>query len=297
MGSTGVGPDPAGAWKGTAMMPHAIVAALFMTVLATSALAATWCVPHEEIGGACQKVSPTIQGAIDRGAPGDTIRVGPGNPAERITITKRVRMIGLPGHRITDAGLDHGGVLLSFAGDIASPVFLRLELDVVTSSAGIVVPSTVTNAQFKGVRVTSTARPRPALRLPGQPERADVLHRGHRRDPARLGLRGGHRAERRHLARPRSVPRPLRHREHAELGALLRPGDRRPVLAAGPGARPAERKKLVIEMQKRVLENAYFTTGLWWTRNVVHRAKVKNYVAPPSHYTNQKLEDVWLAED
>jgi len=37
--------------------------------------------------------------------------------------------------------------------------------------------------------------------------------------------------------------------------------------------------------------------GLWWTRNVVHWAKVKNYVAPPSHYTNQKLQDVWLSED
>jgi hypothetical protein len=24
---------------------------------------------------------------------------------------------------------------------------------------------------------------------------------------------------------------------------------------------------------------------------------VKNYVAPPNHYTNQKLQDVWLSED
>ena len=59
---------------------------------------------------------------------------------------------------------------------------------------------------------------------------------------------------------------------------------------------PAERKKLVIELQKRLLENAYYMPGLWWTRNVVHWAKVRNYVAPPSHYTNQKLQDVWLAE-
>jgi peptide/nickel transport system substrate-binding protein len=59
----------------------------------------------------------------------------------------------------------------------------------------------------------------------------------------------------------------------------------------------AERKKLVIEMQKRVLDQAYYMPGLWWTRRVVHWAKVKNYVAPPSHYTNQKLQDVWLSED
>jgi peptide/nickel transport system substrate-binding protein len=60
---------------------------------------------------------------------------------------------------------------------------------------------------------------------------------------------------------------------------------------------PTERKKLVIELQKRVLEQAYYMPGLWWTRRVVHWAKVKNYVAPPSHYTNQKLQDVWLSED
>jgi peptide/nickel transport system substrate-binding protein len=60
---------------------------------------------------------------------------------------------------------------------------------------------------------------------------------------------------------------------------------------------PAERKKLVHQLQKIVLENAYYMPGLWWTRNVVHLAKVKNYVAPPSHYTNQKLQDVWLTEE
>jgi peptide/nickel transport system substrate-binding protein len=58
-----------------------------------------------------------------------------------------------------------------------------------------------------------------------------------------------------------------------------------------------ERKKLIIQLQKLVLENVYYMPGLWWTRNVVHWAKLKNYVAPPSHYTNQKLQDVWLSED
>ena len=60
---------------------------------------------------------------------------------------------------------------------------------------------------------------------------------------------------------------------------------------------PTERKKIVIQLQKRVLEQAYYMPGLWWTRRVVHWTKVKNYVAPPSHYTNQKLQDVWLSED
>jgi peptide/nickel transport system substrate-binding protein len=60
---------------------------------------------------------------------------------------------------------------------------------------------------------------------------------------------------------------------------------------------PAERRKLVIELQKIVLENAYHLPGLWWSRNVVHWTKVKNWIAPPSHFTNQKLQDVWLSED
>jgi len=60
---------------------------------------------------------------------------------------------------------------------------------------------------------------------------------------------------------------------------------------------PVERKKLVTEAEKIVLENVYYLPGLWWTRNLVHWAKVKNYVGPPNYYSNQKLQDVWLAED
>jgi peptide/nickel transport system substrate-binding protein len=60
---------------------------------------------------------------------------------------------------------------------------------------------------------------------------------------------------------------------------------------------PIERRKLVIDLQKIVLEHAYHMPGLWWRRNVVHWAKVKNWIAPPSHFTNQKLQDVWLSED
>jgi len=60
---------------------------------------------------------------------------------------------------------------------------------------------------------------------------------------------------------------------------------------------PADRKRAILQLQKRVLEHAYYMPGLWWSRNVVHWAKVKNYVAPPNHYANQKLQDIWLSED
>jgi peptide/nickel transport system substrate-binding protein len=58
-----------------------------------------------------------------------------------------------------------------------------------------------------------------------------------------------------------------------------------------------ERKKLINEIERIVLEHVYYIPGLWWARSVVHWAKVKNYVAPPNHYSNQKLQDVWLSED
>jgi ABC-type transport system substrate-binding protein len=60
---------------------------------------------------------------------------------------------------------------------------------------------------------------------------------------------------------------------------------------------PVERKTLVFEIEKIMLENACIAPGLWWTRIMVHWAKVKNYVAPPNYYSNQKLQDVRLSED
>jgi hypothetical protein len=60
---------------------------------------------------------------------------------------------------------------------------------------------------------------------------------------------------------------------------------------------PSERKRLVNEIEKIVLENAYYIPGLWWARTIVHWAKVKNYVAPPNHFSSQKLQDVRLSED
>jgi hypothetical protein len=53
----------------------------------------------------------------------------------------------------------------------------------------------------------------------------------------------------------------------------------------------------VNQFEKIVFEKAYFAPGLWWVRSIVHWAKVKNWKAAPSHYSNQKLQDVWLAED
>jgi peptide/nickel transport system substrate-binding protein len=59
---------------------------------------------------------------------------------------------------------------------------------------------------------------------------------------------------------------------------------------------PAQRIALVQEMQRLALTQGYFIQGLWSERVVVHSPRVQNYVAHPSHYTNQRLQDVWLSK-
>jgi peptide/nickel transport system substrate-binding protein len=61
---------------------------------------------------------------------------------------------------------------------------------------------------------------------------------------------------------------------------------------------PKERLKLLRQFEKRVIdEKAYqFPPTLWWQRIVPHSTKVKGWKITPSHYVNQDLRDVWLAE-
>ena len=61
---------------------------------------------------------------------------------------------------------------------------------------------------------------------------------------------------------------------------------------------PKERLKLIRQFEKRVIdEKAYqFPPTLWWQRIVPHWAKLKGWKITPSHYVNQDLRDVWLAE-
>jgi peptide/nickel transport system substrate-binding protein len=60
---------------------------------------------------------------------------------------------------------------------------------------------------------------------------------------------------------------------------------------------PKERLKLIRQFEKRVLdEKAYQFHILWWQRIIPHSAKVKGWKITPSHYVNQDLGNVWLAE-
>jgi len=60
---------------------------------------------------------------------------------------------------------------------------------------------------------------------------------------------------------------------------------------------PKLRLALLRQFEKRVLdEKAYQFHILWWQRIIPHWAKVKGWKITPSHYLNQDLAGVWLAE-
>jgi len=60
---------------------------------------------------------------------------------------------------------------------------------------------------------------------------------------------------------------------------------------------PEERKKFLRALEKRLLdEEAHYIYTLQWHRIVPHNAKVRGWTITPSHFLNQQLDAVWLAE-
>jgi peptide/nickel transport system substrate-binding protein len=60
---------------------------------------------------------------------------------------------------------------------------------------------------------------------------------------------------------------------------------------------PEERKTLIRQFEKRLLdEEAHYILTLQWHRIIPHNAKVKGWQITPSHYLNNQLDTVWLAE-
>jgi peptide/nickel transport system substrate-binding protein len=60
---------------------------------------------------------------------------------------------------------------------------------------------------------------------------------------------------------------------------------------------PEERKRFIREFEKRLLDDeAHYIATLQWHRIIPHLAKVKGWTITPSHYLNQQLDTVWLAE-
>jgi ABC-type transport system substrate-binding protein len=56
-----------------------------------------------------------------------------------------------------------------------------------------------------------------------------------------------------------------------------------------------KRKQMVLEVQKHVMDKAYWSPGLWWLRAETRTARMRNYEPLHFHHMNRRLEDVWLA--
>jgi peptide/nickel transport system substrate-binding protein len=57
---------------------------------------------------------------------------------------------------------------------------------------------------------------------------------------------------------------------------------------------PAERTKIVREMERYALIQAYNVPLLWWQRIIVNHKKIQGWYMTPSHYLWQDLSTVWL---
>jgi peptide/nickel transport system substrate-binding protein len=60
---------------------------------------------------------------------------------------------------------------------------------------------------------------------------------------------------------------------------------------------PEERRRHLRAFEKRLLdEEAHYIYTLQWHRIVPHSAKLRGWTITPSHFLNQQLDGVWLAE-
>jgi peptide/nickel transport system substrate-binding protein len=60
---------------------------------------------------------------------------------------------------------------------------------------------------------------------------------------------------------------------------------------------PAQRRRYIRAFERRLLdEQAHYIYTLQWHRIVPHRSSVRGWTITPSHYLNNQLDTVWLAE-
>jgi peptide/nickel transport system substrate-binding protein len=62
-------------------------------------------------------------------------------------------------------------------------------------------------------------------------------------------------------------------------------------------ASPDERKRYIREFEARLFEQGWTAPIVWWERIVGHTKNLKGWKLLPSHYLNQDLADVWLAQN
>ena len=58
---------------------------------------------------------------------------------------------------------------------------------------------------------------------------------------------------------------------------------------------PEARKEVIRAFEKHAIEQGYSVPVVWWQRTVVHSSSLRGWKVLPSHYLNQDLASVWLA--
>ncbi len=56
------------------------------------------------------------------------------------------------------------------------------------------------------------------------------------------------------------------------------------------------RRTLIREFEAHLMNEAYQFPTIWWHRIIVHHERMRNWHITPSHYLNQDLAEVWLAQ-
>jgi peptide/nickel transport system substrate-binding protein len=60
---------------------------------------------------------------------------------------------------------------------------------------------------------------------------------------------------------------------------------------------PEQRRRYIRAFERRLLdEEAHYIHTLQWHRIVTHSSRVRDWTITPSHYLNNQLDTVWLAE-
>lgn len=60
---------------------------------------------------------------------------------------------------------------------------------------------------------------------------------------------------------------------------------------------PGERRRYIRDFERRLFdEEVHYIPTLQWHRIIVHNARMRNWTITPSHYLNNQLDTVWLAE-
>ncbi len=60
---------------------------------------------------------------------------------------------------------------------------------------------------------------------------------------------------------------------------------------------PEQRRRYIQAFEKRLLDTeAHYIYTLQWHRIVPHSSRLRGWTITPSHYLNNQLDTVWLAE-